>query len=53
MGEIQDKLKGKAKQVEGALTGDRARQAEGVADEEKGKLKEKFEDLKREIRPPK
>jgi len=38
MGEIIDKLKGKAKQVEGILTGDKARQREGEADEAKGKL---------------
>ncbi len=39
MGEIIDKAKGKAKQVEGKLTGDDARTAEGVADEIKGNLK--------------
>ncbi len=50
MGELIDKAKGKAKQVEGAITGDRAKQAEGVVDETKGKLKEKFEDLKHEIK---
>ena len=38
MGEIIDKLKGKAKQVEGILTGDKARQREGEADETKGKI---------------
>jgi len=38
MGEIIDKVKGKAKQVEGILTGDKARQQEGKADEMKGKL---------------
>ena len=30
--------------------GDRAKQAEGVADEEKGKLKEKVEDIKHAFR---
>ena len=38
MGEIIDKIKGKAKQVEGIITGDKARQREGEADEAKGKL---------------
>ena len=38
MGEIIDKLKGKAKQVEGILTDDKARQREGEADETKGKI---------------
>jgi uncharacterized protein YjbJ (UPF0337 family) len=54
MGEILDKLKGKAKKVQGAITGDRAKEAEGHLDEMKGKLKEKVEDLKQGIkRPPK
>jgi uncharacterized protein YjbJ (UPF0337 family) len=52
MGEIIDKAKGKAKQVYGSVTGDRSKQAEGVVDEEKGELKEKFEDLKRDIKKP-
>ena len=39
MGEIIDRAKGKAKQVEGKLTGDDARTAEGVADEIKGNVK--------------
>src|SRR6185312_12830732 len=38
MGEIIDKLKGKAKQVEGILTDDKARQREGEADETKGQI---------------
>ncbi len=50
MGEIIDKLKGKAKQVEGDLTGDRARHAEGRVDEAKGDLKGKFEELKQDIK---
>jgi uncharacterized protein YjbJ (UPF0337 family) len=37
MGEIIDKVKGKAKQVEGIITGDKARQHEGELDEAKGK----------------
>src|SRR5579871_1771833 len=39
MGEIIDKVKGKAKQVEGIITGDKARQNEGKLDEAKGKIK--------------
>ena len=50
MGELMDKVKGKAKQVEGDLKGDRAKHAEGVLEEEKGKLKEAFEDIKHDIR---
>ena len=37
MGEIIDKVKGKAKQVQGDLTGDQARHTEGVIDELKSK----------------
>lgn len=50
MGEIIDKLKGKAKQVEGDLTGDRDRHAEGRMDEAKGKVKGKFEEAKQGIK---
>ena len=50
MGEIIDKLKGKAKQVEGDITGDRARHAEGRMDEAKGKAKGKFEEVKSDIK---
>lgn len=50
MGEIIDKLKGKVKQVEGDLTGDRSRHAEGRVDEAKGDLKGKFEEVKNDIK---
>jgi uncharacterized protein YjbJ (UPF0337 family) len=50
MGEIIDKAKGKAKQVEGDLTGDRERHAEGRLDEAKGKLKGKFEEAKQRVK---
>jgi uncharacterized protein YjbJ (UPF0337 family) len=50
MGELKDKIKGKVKQVEGAVTGDRGKQAEGIIDETKGKIKETFEDIKHDIR---
>jgi uncharacterized protein YjbJ (UPF0337 family) len=39
MGEIIDKVKGKAKQIEGDLTGNQARHTEGVIDELKGNVK--------------
>jgi uncharacterized protein YjbJ (UPF0337 family) len=39
MGEVIDRAKGKAKQVEGELTGNDARKREGVADQVKGNLK--------------
>jgi len=39
MGETTDKIKGKAKQLEGRLTGDKSRIAEGMADETRGNLK--------------
>jgi uncharacterized protein YjbJ (UPF0337 family) len=39
MGEITDKIKGKAKQLEGRLTGNKARIAEGILDETRGNLK--------------
>ena len=50
MGELIDKMKGKAKEVVGSITGDRQRQAEGVADEQKGDLKGKFEEVKQGIK---
>lgn len=46
MGEFRDKVKGKAKQLEGRITGDRSRRAEGVADEVKGNLKGAFREVK-------
>lgn len=46
MGELIDKVKGKIKQAEGRVTGNPAREAEGVADELKGKAKGAFEDIK-------
>jgi len=46
MGELIDKVKGKIKQAEGRATGNPAREAEGVADELKGKAKGAFEDIK-------
>jgi uncharacterized protein YjbJ (UPF0337 family) len=39
MGEMIDRAKGKAKQLEGELTGDRLRKGQGVAEQVKGNLK--------------
>lgn len=50
MGEIIDTVKGKAKQAQGRLTGDRATEAEGVADEMKGKAKGAFEEVKTDVK---
>jgi uncharacterized protein YjbJ (UPF0337 family) len=50
MGELIDKAKGKAKQVEGSITGDRDRQAEGIIEEKKGDMKGKFEEAKQGIK---
>lgn len=52
MGELIDKAKGKAKQMEADLTGSRTRRAEGVADEIKGNIKgavNKVEDAAKNI----
>jgi uncharacterized protein YjbJ (UPF0337 family) len=50
MGELIDKAKGKAKQVEGSVTGDRQRQAEGIVEEKRGDAKGKFEEVKQGIK---
>ncbi len=50
MGEYIDRAKGKAKQAEGELTGNRARKAEGVLDELKGKAKGAFEEAKANVK---
>ena len=50
MGEIIDTIKGKAKQAQGRVTGDRTKEAEGVADELKGKAKGEFEELKTDVK---
>ncbi|HEU0033209.1 MAG TPA: hypothetical protein VFQ53_21400 [Kofleriaceae bacterium] len=38
MGEIKDKIKGKLKQTEGRLTGDRVRETQGTVEKKKGDL---------------
>lgn len=50
MGELIDKAKGKAKQVQGRVTGDRAKEAEGVAQEYKGKVEGALDDLKTDVK---
>jgi uncharacterized protein YjbJ (UPF0337 family) len=50
MGEFMDWIKGKAKRVEGKVTGDRVRHAEGVADGIKAKVKGAFEELKTDVK---
>lgn len=50
MGELIDKVKGKTKQAEAAVTGSRTRKAEGLIDELKGKAKGAFEDAKKGVK---
>jgi uncharacterized protein YjbJ (UPF0337 family) len=50
MGELIDKIKGKVKQAQGRVTGDRAREAEGVADQVKGNAKGAFEEIKTDVK---
>jgi len=50
MGEIIDKVKGKAKQAAGALTGDKKLQQEGRVDEAKGAVEGAIEDVKHAVK---
>jgi uncharacterized protein YjbJ (UPF0337 family) len=50
MGEIIDKAKGRIKQAEGALAGDKKLQSEGRVDEASGKVKGAVEDVKHAIK---
>ncbi len=50
MGEIIDKVKGKAKVAAGTLTGDKKLQREGKVDVAKGKVKGVAEDVKRAVK---
>lgn len=43
MGATSDKLKGKAKKMEGRLTGDRVREAQGGLEEKKGDVEGAFQ----------
>ena len=46
----KDQAAGKAKEVEGKVTGDKTREAEGKAQGVLGKVKEKFSDVKEEVK---
>ncbi|HEY6556569.1 MAG TPA: CsbD family protein [Polyangiaceae bacterium] len=50
MGEINDKVKGKIKQVAGALTGNKKLEREGEVQEVKGKVKGVVEDVKHAVK---
>jgi uncharacterized protein YjbJ (UPF0337 family) len=50
MGEIIDKVKGKAKQVVGTVTGNDKLKAEGEVDELKGKAKGAVENVKQAVK---
>jgi uncharacterized protein YjbJ (UPF0337 family) len=51
MGEFMDKLKSKMRQIRGAVSDER-KQAEGVLDEQKGRVKERIEEVKEDIHKP-
>ena len=46
----KDQVAGKAKEVEGKVTGDKTREAEGKAQGGLGKVKETFSDVKEEVK---
>lgn len=46
---LKDKIIGKAKEVEGKLTGDKSREVEGKAQQVKGKVKAKVKKVKEDI----
>lgn len=46
---LKDKIIGKAKEVEGKLTGDKLREVEGKAQKTKGKVKVKAKQVKDDI----
>ncbi len=46
----KDQVAGKAKEVEGKVTGDKTREAEGKAQGVLGKVKETFSDAKEEVK---
>ncbi|MET8331285.1 CsbD family protein [Streptomyces sp. NPDC005181] len=48
-GSGKDKIKGKAKEAIGKLTGDRGKVAEGKADQLKGRAKEAADDARKNI----
>ena len=46
---LKDKIIGKAKEVEGKITGDKSREVEGKAQQVKGKVKAKAKKVKEDI----
>lgn len=46
---IKDKVAGKLKEVEGKITGDKAREVEGKAQQAKGKMKSKATEVKEDL----
>ena len=46
---LKDKIIGKAKEVEGKLTGDKSREVEGKAQQVKGKVKAQAKKVKEDI----
>jgi uncharacterized protein YjbJ (UPF0337 family) len=50
MGEFIDKIKGKAKQAAGKVTGNKKLRSEGVADQMKGEAKGRFEEAKTDLK---
>ncbi|WP_052543287.1 CsbD family protein [Lactobacillus sp. OTU4228] len=46
---LKDKIIGKAKEVEGKITGDKTREAQGKAQQVKGKVKAKAKKVKEDI----
>ena len=50
MGAISDKLKGKTKQAEGRVTGDKTRETQGKAEETKGDFESAVERTKNRAR---
>ena len=47
-----DRLKGKAKDAAGSLTGDRSMEAEGKMDQMKGKVKQEIGDFQKDLDKP-
>ena len=50
MGEVIDKVKGKAKQAAGAATGDKKLERQGKVDEAKGNVKGAVEEVKHAVK---
>ena len=46
---LKDKIAGKFKEIEGKITGDKLRKAEGKAQQAKGKAKKKVKDVKKDV----